>query len=206
LARDARTLAAVLALAITAACSAPPPSDDPADYVRDIAASRAEKDAAFRNASDSPIPGPRRAELLPLEYFAPNPDYSVPAALTPVGPREIIQMPTSTGQTRSMERVGRLSFTLKGQTMTLGAFIESGSTSVDRLFVPFMDRTSGSSTYAAGRYLDLDRTATGLYLVDFNRAYNPYCYYNPTYDCPFPPAENRLAVAIEAGERVKGRS
>ena len=48
--------------------------------------------------------------------------------------------------------------------------------------------TSGSETYPAGRYLDLDRTRTGIYLVDFNRVYNPYCYYNPTYDCPYPPS------------------
>ncbi len=188
------------------ACSAPPPADDPSGYVRGMAAARAEKDVMFRGAADSPIPVPRRAELLPLEYYAPDPDYSVPASLTPAGPREVIQMPTSTGQTRSMERVGRLSFTLKGTPLTLGAFIESGSTSVERLFVPFMDRTSGSSTYSAGRYLDLDRTATGLYLIDFNRAYNPYCYYNATYDCPFPPPENRLGISIEAGERVKRSS
>jgi uncharacterized protein (DUF1684 family) len=72
-----------------------------------------------------------------------------------------------------------------------------------RLFVPFSDLTSGTETYPAGRYLDLERTATGLYLVDFNRAYHPYCYYDPSYDCPFPPPENRLAVPIRAGERLK---
>ena len=57
----------------------------------------------------------------------------------------------------------------------------------------------------AGRYLDLERTATGIYDLDFNRAYHPFCLFNATYDCPFPPRENRLPIPIRAGERL-GRS
>ena len=72
--------------------------------------------------------------------------------------------------------------------------------------MPFVDLTSGAETYPAGRYLDLDRTRTGIYLIDFNRAYNPYCYYNPTYDCPYPPRENRLKVPVRAGEKLKESS
>ena len=64
-----------------------------------------------------------------------------------------------------------------------------------RLFVPFTDMTSGAETYKHGRYLELDRTPTGLYDLDFNRAYHPSCVYNPNYECPVPPKENRLAVA-----------
>ena len=69
--------------------------------------------------------------------------------------------------------------------------------------MPFSDLTSGTDTYPAGRYLDLDRTATGVYALDFNRAYNPYCYYNAAYECPFPPAENRLGIPVRAGETLK---
>ena len=64
----------------------------------------------------------------------------------------------------------------------------------------FSDLTSGTETYPAGRYIDLYRNATGLYELDFNRAFNPYCYYNESYDCPFPPPENRLQLPIRAGE------
>ena len=53
--------------------------------------------------------------------------------------------------------------------------------------MPFSDLTSGTETYAAGRFMDLDRNGTGIYEVDFNRAYIPYCYYSPTYECPYPP-------------------
>ena len=58
-------------------------------------------------------------------------------------------------------------------------------------------------TYSAGRFMDLSRNPTGIYEVDFNRAYIPYCYYSPTYECPYPPRENRLQIPIRAGERMR---
>jgi uncharacterized protein (DUF1684 family) len=72
------------------------------------------------------------------------------------------------------------------------------------LFVPFLDATSGTTTYGAGRYLDLDPEADGSYVLDFNLAYQPYCAYSAAYSCPLTPHENRLAVRIEAGERLLG--
>jgi hypothetical protein len=105
-----------------------------------------------------------------------------------------------------MVRVGRLEFTLRGQPLSLSAFIEQGARDFNRLFVPFSDLTSGSETYPAGRYLDLERTPTGLYVIDFNRAYHPFCYYNEAYDCPYPPRENRLQIPLRAGERMKTAS
>src|SRR5687767_15749920 len=71
-----------------------------------------------------------------------------------------------------------------------------------RLFVPFGDLTNNKETYGGGRYLDLTRTPTGYYEIDFNRAYHPNCVYDPTWVCPVPPRENRLDVAIPAGERL----
>jgi len=79
--------------------------------------------------------------------------------------------------------------------------VEEGQ-SLDRLFVPFGDLTNGLETYHAGRNLELPRTATGAYDLDFNRASHPYCLYNEAYDCPIPPKENRLDVPIRAGERL----
>jgi uncharacterized protein (DUF1684 family) len=157
----------------------------------------------FRSASDSPIPPERRDELLPLAYFPVDPDYDVPASLNPTEDRTVIDMPTSTGTMRQMRRVGTLEFTIKGEPLKLTAFVEAASPNLDRLFVPFSDPTSASETYQGGRYMDLDRTATRIYKVDFNRAYHPYCVYNATYECPFPPAENRLKVPVRAGERLK---
>lgn len=189
-----------LALAAAAGC-APSPVEDEASYLREVAAFRASKDAAFRQAG-SPVPPEKQDELLPLPYFPPSMTYRVPAVLRVEDDRPTLEMPTSTGQQRLMQRIGTLEFSLKGQSLSLGAFIEAGARDLDRLFVPFTDLTSGTETYPAGRYLDLDRTRTGLYIIDFNQAYNPYCYYNPTYDCPFPPRGNRLAVPVRAGEKV----
>ena len=115
-------------------------------------------------------------------------------------------MITSTGTQEEMTRVGQLDFTLRGEPLTLTAFVAATSPNVNRLFVPFNDLTSGSTTYPAGRYLELDRTPSGVYEMDFNIAFNPYCYYNPTYVCPLPPAENRLQVQIQAGEQIKEKN
>jgi uncharacterized protein len=193
---------ALLCLLVAAACSSKPPAA--LDDTGRVAAARAQKDLEFQNAPDGePVPLKRRAELLPLAYFPIDPAYSVPAILRPAADRKTMMMPTSVGAQREMRRVGALEFSLKGRPLKLTAFVEVGAPNVDHLFVPFSDMTSGTETYAAGRYLDLDRNATGVYIIDFNRAYHPYCYYNPTFDCPYPPAENRLALPIHAGERVR---
>ena len=112
-------------------------------------------------------------------------------------------MPTSTGGADKFRRVGILEFVLKGQSLKLTAFVPAAVKTIDQLFVPFSDLTSGTETYAAGRFIDLVRTGTDIYEVDFNKAYIPYCYYNPTYECPIPPKENRLNLPIRAGERIR---
>jgi uncharacterized protein (DUF1684 family) len=78
----------------------------------------------------------------------------------------------------------------------------------DHLFIPFTDATSGEETYESGRYIDLEikDISNENVLIDFNKAYNPYCaYVSGKYNCPVPPAENRLTVAIRAGEKSFGK-
>ena len=70
------------------------------------------------------------------------------------------------------------------------------------LFVPFLDQTSGTETYGAGRYLDIEPDEDGTYALDFNLAYHPSCVYDVRFSCPLTPAENRLDTRIEAGERL----
>jgi uncharacterized protein len=194
-------LSVVLALPLVGCGRAP----DAPSYPTDTAAARVAKDDFFRTSSDSPIPPERRSEFLPLPYFPIDPAYSVPAVLEPMaaGAQQFVRMPTSTGQTRLMRQAGRLQFTLNGQLLALAAFVEDEAPAAARLFVPFTDLTTGTETYVAGRYLDLDRTPTGIYTIDFNKAYHPYCYYNSTYDCPYPPPGNRLPVPIRAGEQLR---
>lgn len=173
----------------------------PASYADQIAAFRAEKDRFMRESSQSPVPDERRGSFAPLKYFPIDPSYRVPASLKVVRGDQIVLMPTSTGENRRMRRIGTLAFTLRGEPLTLGAFVEADDAELRRLFVPFGDLTNGTETYPGGRYLDLDRTATGIYDLDFNRAYHPFCFFNPKYDCPYPPPENRLKTPVRAGER-----
>src|SRR5262245_19745030 len=109
----------LVALALIAAglsgCSSKPP-DDPKTYVARVAADRAAKDAAFQKNAD-PIPAAKKSELLPLAYFAIDPEYDVPASLKPTDDQTVIQMPTSTGAPRPYRRAGMLEFTLKGQPL-----------------------------------------------------------------------------------------
>ena len=182
-----------------ASCTLRPEEED---YTAKIAAIRAAKDESFKSDPESPIPADKKASLLPLAYYPIDENYAVPASLEPAAERTRIQVPTSNGKIRNIERIGTLRFSLQGKPMRLTAFIDVDSPQQNRLFVPFADQTSGTETYPAGRYMELDPTATGIYLVDFNIAYNPYCYYSPEFDCPYPPKENRLDAAIRAGERV----
>jgi uncharacterized protein (DUF1684 family) len=199
-----RIVAAMFVLAVLAGCNAgnPPPADADASYPEQLQAARAAKDEAFRRQPNDPVPPHLMDKLLPLKYFPPDIEFVAPASLKPATERIFVDMPTSTGELRKEERIGVLEFTLKGRPLTLAAFIEAGSQDLSRLFVPFSDLTSGTETYAAGRYMDLERTPTGLYNVDFNKAYNPYCYYNTKFDCPYPPKENRLPLPVRAGERL----
>jgi uncharacterized protein (DUF1684 family) len=181
-------------------CGTKPP--DPKDYVSAIAAERDTKNAAFME-SDDPVPKNRKADLLPLAYFDIDPEYKVPAALKPTDEDLVIQITTSTGAPRQMRQAGTLEFSLKGQPMKLVAFSELTDPNLNHLAVMFGDLTNGTETYPGGRYIDLTRNGTGIYELDFNKAYNPYCYYNESYECPYPPPGNRLKIPVRAGERLK---
>lgn len=167
-----------------------------------IAADRRAKDEWMRTDKESPLLPGSQDTFLPLSYFSIDPTYKVAATLSPSTDEPIMEMLTSTGQRRQMRRAGYLDFRLKDQPLRLIALVEAEDRAMARLSLMFADLTNGTETYAAGRYLDLDRSPSGIYEVDFNRAYHPYCYYNPTYDCPYPPPQNRLQLPIRAGERM----
>jgi uncharacterized protein (DUF1684 family) len=192
---------------IAGGCSSGPAPVDTRPYEQQVQALRRDKDDAFRNSEQSPIPAAQRASFAGLVYFPVDPAYRVPANLTPDAAAEpvIIQLETSKGQKDRLRRVGSLGFTVQGQALRLTAFANVNARTFDQLFVPFGDLTNRAETYGGGRYLQLQRTPTGLYDLDFNQAFNPYCVYNYDYECPVPPAENRLAVAIRAGEKLAGK-
>jgi uncharacterized protein (DUF1684 family) len=191
---------AFLALIVAISCTSGPPAPDGAAFIDELTKFRVARETALREDPDA-IPPDKRSTLLPLRYYAPDEKYNVPAALRLSNERPIVEVPTSTGTVRRMQLVGTLEFKLEGQPMSLGALAPAGE-QIRSLFVPFTDLTSGTETYKAGRYLDLHPTSTGVYIIDFNRAYNPTCAYNAAYECPYPPPSNRLKVPILAGEKV----
>ena len=169
-----------------------------------MASYRAEKDEFFRTAHGSPIPAAERDAFKGLPYFPVDESMRFEGlVLEPYTGSEPahFQIPTSDGKLRDAERAGVFRFELGGaaQTLTGYTFSTGGSESV---FVPFLDATSGTESYGAGRYLDLYPEPDGTYVLDFNLAYHPSCVYDPRFSCPLTPAENRLPVRIEAGERL----
>jgi uncharacterized protein (DUF1684 family) len=165
---------------------------------------RADKDENFRDAHDSPIPEADRATFLGLPYFPVDEGLRFEGlTLEPYSGIEpaSFQIPTSDGQLRDAERAGVFRFEVGGTTHALTGYRFAHGHS-DSVFVPFLDGTSGGESYGAGRYLDLYPEDDGTYALDFNLAYHPSCVHDPKYSCPLTPAENRLPIRIEAGERL----
>ena len=188
------------ALVASAACTAPPP--DETGWLEQLTTHRDQLNQYHRENPLSPIPVERRGVLLPINYYDPDPTFRVAAALEVSPEQEVFDIPYSTGQIFPMQRVGVLKFALNGEPMQLSALAEAPVRSIDSLFIMFKDTTNDSETYGGGRYLELPRTASGIYELDFNRAFNPNCYYDESWECPVPPRENWLEVHIRAGEQL----
>ena len=172
------------------------------DYVGAVEEERARKDDLFKRSHSSPIPHEARHDFEGLPYFAVDPTHRFEdLKLEPYAGDQpsAFQIPTSDGQLRPAQRAGTLSFEREGASRRLTGYKLEGG---DTLFVPFLDGTSGHETYGAGRYLDLEAEPDGTYVIDFNLAYHPYCVYDDHFSCPLTPAENRLPIRIEAGERL----
>ena len=161
----------------------------------DVAELRREKDKFFGGPHDSPLTVEQRRSFTGLKYFDPDPAFRFEVSLEGE-PGGVEEVEMSDGTTDHLQRAGTIRFSVDGTEATLLAFHQG-----DELFIPFRDATSGTDTYGAGRYVEAEALGKGRYLLDFNRAYNPYCAYNDDWRCPLPPAENWLTVAIRAGEK-----
>jgi hypothetical protein len=177
--------------------SIPPPGD----WEERLQADRGNKDRFFKDSTDSPLLAVDRADFTALDYWPPDPSAYFVGTVHAHPTSEPLELPTTAGTLRPGERVGWLSLNFEGQPVVLHVYrLLDGA---GGLFLPFRDTTAGRETYGAGRYLDLQGPPDGPFVLDFNRAYNPSCAYGSPerYSCPLTPAENRLEVRIEAGER-----
>jgi uncharacterized protein (DUF1684 family) len=157
---------------------------------------RKQKDEFFAHDANSPLTPEQREHFHGLNYFPENAGLRLEVEVPPFAEQQMVQMPTSTGDVKSYKRYGRFKFDVEGQPAELTLY-----SSPHGYFLLFVDSLAGSETYGAGRYLDPEQLENGKFLIDFNLAYNPYCVYNDMWNCPIPPAENRLSVPIRAGEK-----
>jgi hypothetical protein len=176
---------------------------DPAEssYEQQVMQDRVQRDMEMRE-KNSVIP-PRRLDAFQgLDYYAVDPDYRFVLPFQEQVAPDTVMLAENTGQIRPQVRVGRVTVPLPSGNTRLAVFRGASDDPRGRLWVPFADATNGDSTYSAGRYVDLERAEGDSVIVDFNRAYNPTCAYNPEFACPLPPEQNRLDVSIPAGEKT----
>lgn len=134
-----------------------------------------------------------------LRYFPPDPAYRVRARVERLPGTEAITLVTSRNLEKRFTRAARLHVRLGGRDVVLTAYTAEGSPG---FFIPFTDRTTGDTTYDVGRFLELPAPSGDTLILDFNAAFNPLCNYADIYNCPIPPKENRLDVAVRAGEQA----
>ena len=144
-----------------------------------------------------------------FRFFPVNEKYKITASFEESNNSKWFSMETSGTMKKIFRVYGILHFSINDTAVTLNIYQSQNLMNTteykNHLFLPFSDLTSGEETYAAGRYIDLDiqDIKNNKALIDFNKAYNPYCaYVSGKYNCPIPPKENQLPVAIPAGEKI----
>lgn len=178
-------------------------------FDRQITQHREHYKAEFLSTKGSPLQSQEAVSL--LRFYPADSAYRVTATVQLTPKSKPVDLPTSMAQRMATQApYAVLSFTIAGKPCQLTVYrslnLANNPLYRDYLFLPFTDSTTGEETYGGGRYLDL-RTGNiqaGKLVLDFNKAYNPYCAYKSGYACPIPPAGNRLAVAIKAGELTYG--
>ena len=147
-----------------------------------------------------------------FRFFPVSRAYDVPCIFEKIADTVGFTMTTSANTLQHYYQYGRLRFTISGTICYLYVYqskeLMQNEKYKDYLFVPFTDATTGEESYGSGRYLEFYKKdiQNNTLELDFNKAYNPYCAYAAGFKCPVPPKENRLTVAIKAGEMNFGKS
>jgi uncharacterized protein len=158
---------------------------------------RADKDDFFARHQQSPLTSIQKQSFSGLNYYPENASLRLEVDVERLATSEQTMIQTTGGQPEAYQRFGRFKFPVDGKLAELTIYKNRNG-----YFLPFVDVLAGQETYPAGRYLEPEKLPNGKFLVDFNLAYNPYCAYNEKWSCPITPAENRLKVAVRAGEKI----
>ena len=162
-----------------------------------------ELDDFYTDSTTSPLTPEERAAFHGHEFFSYNPEMAVEAKIKVLENEPWFNMATSSGVSREYRRYAKATFELRGQTLELFLYQSKRLMAMeeyrDHLFLPFMDKTTGVSTYGTGRFMDITKPEGTTMVLDFNYAYNPYCAYTDGYSCPITPQENYIDIEINAG-------
>jgi hypothetical protein len=195
------TAAAGLALVLlVTACGRS--ASGPSSYQQDVMQSRVQRDMEMREAKTTVIPPSRLSAFRGLNYYDVDTTYRFVVPLQRRAQPDTVRMPESTGTVSEQVVVGSVAVPFPQGTAQLNVLRVRSGPDRGQLWIPFADATNGEATYRAGRYVDLRPAPGDSVVVDFNRAYNPTCTYNPSYACPLPPPENRVSFPIPAGEKT----
>lgn len=176
------------------------------DYTASIRNFHYEMNKEFSDKRTSPLTEQGLKKFESLDFFPIDSLYRIVAKFQLEKDPKIFEMPTTTERKPLYKTFGKATFTLHGVELTL--YIYQNQELIlkpeyeNHLFIPFMDKTNGIDSYGGGRYIDLEIPEGDMIVIDFNRAYNPYCAYNHKYSCPIPPKENHLPVEIKAGVKA----
>lgn len=165
---------------------------------------RCKKDSVFKCSPDSPLPDKYKKSFHGLSYFAINLKFRFEGSVHRDEKSNAFEIIASDGRKRKALRYGSFAFQVEGRAHRLQLYklLDLKPQYSNLIFLPFTDVTSGHESYAGGRYIDLEERRDNQYVIDFNLSYNPSCAYGKKgYSCPLPPAENRLPIRIEAGEK-----
>ena len=171
-------------------------------YFAELRKFRGEKNRNFRQSPNSPLAAAQKTVFDSLNYYPGDFTLVTDATISRNTHPDTLLIQMSANRAEKYLRWGQTSFKIVNQPQKLGIYLKATGTD-STLFIPFTDLTNGHESYGGGRYLDVPLPTPEAMTIqlDFNRAYNPYCAYNNEYSCPVPPAENRLQVAIPAGEK-----
>jgi uncharacterized protein len=138
-----------------------------------------------------------------LDFYPINSKFIVQAQFKRTPDEKVFKMKTTGPRLPEYVKYGELTFSIEGKPFKLNLYqnIELAKKAGfnDYLFLPFSDMTCGKESYIGGRYIDMKIPQGEAMVIDFNKAYNPYCAYNHKYSCPIVPLENDLKVEILAG-------
>lgn len=140
-----------------------------------------------------------------ISYYPIDTSWKLKAKFQPLKQDSFIKIPTTAGTEKIFKVIGMATFRVNGTPDSLTIFQPFQGGLQPYLFIPFKDATSGITTYGGGRYLESDLSEISedqtTIILDFNKAYNPWCAYSSGYFCPLPPEENDLRIKITAGEK-----